>query len=47
MGGSAVGRQIRQNSEGFELREYRSSYNAILDAENDDIGGENRLFWYS
>lgn len=46
MGGSVVGRKVRKHSEGFEPRENRSSYNAIFDTENEDIGGENKLLWY-
>ena len=41
----ATGHRIRKNSEGFELREDQSPYNAFYDAEKNDIEGENLLFW--
>jgi len=45
MGSFGVGRQIRKNGEDFELRETQSPYNAVFDAEKNDIDGENLWFW--
>lgn len=45
MGGFAIGRQIFQNAECFELRESESSYNALFDVEKHDIEGENLWYW--
>lgn len=45
MGGSALGRRIQKNIEGFELRESGASYNALFGIKKDDIEGENQLFW--
>lgn len=45
LGGNAIGRKIRELSEGFELREPEQVYNAIFGAKNDDIHTENCLFW--
>jgi len=41
MGSFGVGRQIRKNGKNFELRETQSPYNAIFDAEKNDIDGES------
>lgn len=45
MGGFAIGRQIRNSIEGFELREPIMVYNSFFGVENKDIEGENRWFW--
>jgi hypothetical protein len=45
MGGFAIGRQIRKNAEGFELREPQPVYNALLEVEKNDIEGKNLYFW--
>lgn len=45
MGGFAVGRQIRENAEGFELREPRVAYNAFLEDEKSDIAVNNQRYW--
>ena len=34
MGGFAVGRQVQRTTEGYELQEAQSSYNAVFDTEN-------------
>jgi REP-associated tyrosine transposase len=45
MGGFAIGRQIRKNAEGFELREPQPAYNGFLEVEKNDIEGKNLYFW--
>ena len=45
MGSFAVGRQVRKNKEGFELRETQPPYNALFDVEKKDIEGENLWYW--
>ena len=45
MGSSAVGRNVREKAEGFELREPQSPNRVLSGTENNDIGGENLLFW--
>ena len=45
MGSSAIGRNVREKAEGFELREPQSPYRALSGTEKNDIGGKNLLFW--
>ena len=45
MGGFAIGRQIRQNADGFELREPPPSCNDVFEVEKHDIDGENLWYW--
>ncbi len=44
MGSFGVGRQIRKNGENFELRETQSPYNAVSEAEKNDIDGKTYSF---
>ena len=44
MGSFGVRRQIRNNGENFELWETLSPYNAVLDAEKNNVDGENLWF---
>lgn len=41
----AMGRSVRENEKGFELREPQTSYNALFRAEKVDIEGENLWYW--
>jgi len=41
----AIGRHVRKNDKGFELRETQALYNALFDAEKVDIEGKNLWFW--
>ncbi len=41
----AIGRRVRKNVEGFDLRERQSPYIAFFDTEKSDMEGENLLFW--
>ena len=45
MGGFAIGRKIRKNAIGFELRESQPGYNAFLGVKKNDIEAENLWFW--
>ena len=45
MGSLAKGRRVRKKTEGFELREAQSSYNAFFDIGRRDMDGENLWFW--
>jgi putative transposase len=45
MGGFAIGRQIRKNAIGFELREPQPDYNAFLWVKKNDIEAENLWCW--
>ena len=45
MGGFAIGRKVKKGKQGFELREPQSVYNPLFKVENEDIEGENLLFW--
>ena len=45
MGGLAIGRKIRKNAIGFELREPQPVYNAFLGVKKNDIEAENLWFW--
>jgi hypothetical protein len=41
MTGFAIGRIIRKNAIGFELRESQPAYNGFLEAKKGDIKAEN------
>ncbi|MFO7559037.1 MAG: transposase [Desulfobacterales bacterium] len=41
----AIGRNVREKIEGFELRESQPPYKAFFDIEKNDIEGENLHFW--
>lgn len=45
MGGFAIGRKIRKNATGFELREPQPVYNAFLEVKKNDIEAKNFWFW--
>jgi len=45
MGGFAIGRKVKKGKQGFELREPQSVYNPLFKVKNEDIEGENLLFW--
>ncbi len=45
MNSFAIGRSVQKNEEGFELREPQLSYNALFEAEKNDIEGKNTWFW--
>ena len=45
MGGYAIGRQIRNNAEGYELLEPQPAYNGFFEVEKNDIDGENLWYW--
>jgi putative transposase len=45
MGGFAIGRKIRENAIGFELREPQPVYNGFLEAKKSDIEAGNLCFW--
>jgi putative transposase len=45
MQGFAVGRKIRDKTEGFELREPQSAYKSFFDTIKSDIDEKNGWFW--
>ena len=45
LGFRAKGRDIIESAEGYQLRESPTPYNAVFEAENEDIGIENTRFW--
>ena len=45
LGGRASGRQVRETSEEFEIREESCPYDFNLGAKNEDIGLKNVYFW--
>jgi putative transposase len=44
LGFRAIGRDLVEGSEGYQLRESPASYKAFFGAEKDDIGPENSYF---
>ena len=47
LGFRAIGRDLVEGSEGYQLRESPAPYKAFLGAEKDDIDPENTYFWDS
>ena len=45
LGFRAKGRDIIESGAGYQLRESPAPYNALFEAENEDIGLENTRFW--
>jgi len=45
MNSFAIGRSVRKNDDGFELREPQLPYNAFFEAEKNDIDSKNLRFW--
>lgn len=44
LGGSTIGRKIRELAGGFELRKPEPVYNAFFEGKNDDIHAKNCFF---
>lgn len=45
LGFRAKGRDVIEGCEGYHLRERAAYYQALFEAENDDIGPENTYLW--
>jgi hypothetical protein len=45
LGVRAKGRDVVKIGEDYQLRESPTLYNALFEAENEDIGLENTRFW--
>ena len=45
LGFRAKGRDVIEGGEGYQLREGPAHYEALFEAENDDIGSENTYLW--
>jgi hypothetical protein len=45
LGGLVKGRKIKENGDGYQLRESSVPYSGFLKAENEDIGLKNTYFW--
>ena len=45
LGFRAKGRDIIKSGEGYQLRESPTPYNALFEAENEDIDLKNTRFW--
>ena len=45
LGFRAKGRDVTKDCEGYQLREGDAHYQALFEAESDDIGPENTYLW--
>ena len=45
LGFRAKGRDVVESGEGYQLRESPTSYKALFEVENEDIGLENTRLW--